>query len=200
MGSGSSDWGQVEHSGDLYSQTDRDLARNSKAKTPSLQRLKKEDRENTNMVARGMGETGLTRRYLTDVEKMGMCLLRGQGLTNEEIAEKTKRPVATVANVFRQVEKASAAAGLNYDWKAVVRQLAVDGLKYGLTKEEDPAKRGTLSLNTLKATGDLLSDNTLDIARLVNGIPAGMESRYILISPEPPAQIEESTDDLPPTA
>lgn len=181
-----SEWGNVAGDGDLYSEHERQYARSSKAKTPSERQLKKEDREATNLSARGMGETGLTRRPITDIEKQTMCLLRGKGLNNEEIAEKLNRTPTSVANVFREVEKLAKAAGLNYDWREDLKEKSVNKLRQALTSDADVYKGGNLALGTLKGLGEFESEGTtVNLAALINGIPEHLRSRYISSEPQP---------------
>lgn len=116
-----------------------------------------------------------------------MCLLRGKGLNNEEIAEQLKRTPASVAGVFRELEKLTRAAGLNYSWREDLRDKSVRTLAVAVTDHSDIYKAGTLALNTLKGTGDLIGDGTtVNFATLMGQVPESQKSRYITLAPPDP--------------
>lgn len=185
-----SEWGNVPGNGDIYSQHELDYARSSKAKTPSAKRLKKEDAANTSLAARGKTEK-ITRQPMTDSEKMTICMLRGKGLTEEEIGEKLSRAQGTVSTVLRRAEEQAKAAGLNYDWREDLREKSVVALRQALISGEDVYKGGTLALGTLKGLGDFEGEGaTVNIQALINGVPEHLRSRYI--SSEPVIEITET--------
>jgi hypothetical protein len=177
-------WGELEHDGDMYGRVDMDYARGPMAKSQSTAQIKKASKSQTNFMNRGMGATKLTRKPVTDAERMAMCHLRGKGLSNNEIAEELKRPLRTILNSFLEIEKLVKAQGLNYDWKEVVGRKAVAAITAGLDHEADPYKRGALGIQAAKGVGLMEQDNTVNFAQIISSIPESQRSRY-LVTPDP---------------
>lgn len=189
-----SDWADLKHDGDLYSDRDLAYARGTLSKTPSAKRLKTEDREAAQLVVRGMGRTGLTRRPITDAERMTICMLRGKGLSNEEIGEKLKRTPTSISGVISQAQKASESLGLNYDWRADLQEKSVRAIRTALTDGTDVYKGGSLGVSALKGLGVFEQEGAVNVNTLIASVPEHLRSRYVS-SDEPPPVITEGAPD-----
>ncbi len=143
---------------------------------------------NVHTVMAGVGRDGkpsLAHRAFTDVERMAICVLRGKGLSNKEIAEQMHRHEGSIARILKEAALAAKAIGINYDWREDVRVKAVDAVRAGLTAEEDPYKRGGLGIQALKGLGDFEADSTVNVAAMISQVPEHMRARYITSEPEP---------------
>lgn len=179
--------------GDLYSPHERQYAKDNKSK--SIKEVKKALNAKTNFVTRGGDKTRVTRRPMTDVERQTICVLKGRGLTHEEIGEKLHRPATSIQSVLLQAEKLAKAAGLNFDWRADLLEKSVTKLREALTSNQDVYKGGNLALGTLKGLGEFENEGaTVNLAALINGVPEHLRSRYISSEPQP--QIEAPTSVL----
>jgi len=176
-----SDWGTTQHEGDLYCKQDLAYVHSPLGKTKSARQMKKLDRENTNLAVRGMGKTGLTRRVITDAEKMTVCMLRGKGLSVEEIGEKLRRTPESIRGILRQAEALARAAGLNFDWREDLREKAVHAIRSGLTHEKDPYKQAGIGVQTLKGLGEFENETSVNIGALMSSIPENARGRYITL-------------------
>lgn len=133
---------------------------------------------------RGRGTTGKTSKPMTDGERQVICVLRGKGLTNVEIAQKLKRSTDTIARAIRYVEQQAGLMGLNFDWKEDLRTKSVLKLREAIVYEGDGAdiyKAGTLAKDTLKGLGDLAPDNAVNINAMVAAVPEHMRDRYFTL-------------------
>lgn len=151
----------------------------------------------THFDRRGMGKTGLTRRPVSEAERLTICMLRGKGLSAIEIGEQLHRSAATVASVLSNAERLSKSLGLNYDWRADIKEKSIVALRAGLVAEEDPYKRANLGLAGLKGLGEFEGDGAkVNIAALINAVPENMKHRYITLDTPiaPGITIEGDTD------
>lgn len=144
----------------------------------------------THFDRRGMGKTGLTRRPVSEAERLTICMLRGKGLSAIEIGEQLHRSAATVATVLSNAERLSKSLGLNYDWRADIKEKSIAAFRAGLVAEEDPYKRANLGLAGLKGLGEFENDGAkLNINALINAVPEAMRTRYVSLDPLPPKAI-----------
>ena len=179
------EWGNIKQDGDIYSDHENRYARSMVGKTPSMKR-QKAARMETDYKARGMGKTGKTHRPISDAEKMTMCLLRGQGFTEQEIADKLKRPQTSVSGVFKTIERQCIAQGLNYDWREVMEREGVAAVRAGLNCERDEYKRAAIGVQALKGIGSFEQESAVNLNQLIGQIPESQRSRYITLEPADP--------------
>lgn len=152
--------------------------------------LRRQEQKDLTFVRRGMGKTGITHRVMTDAERMTICMLRGKGLSYDEIAEKIRRTPSSVRGVIFQAQKAAAAAGLNYDWREDLREKSVAALRAGLTHDKEPYKAAGLAVQTLKGLGEFESEGQVHIAQLLNSIPENQRERYVSLDTSDAIEIE----------
>ncbi len=139
----------------------------------------------------GRGKTKLTTRMYTEAEKQTICLLRGKGLTHEEIAAKMHRSEGSIKEVLKSAARSAKLMGIDFDWKEDLREKSVFALRKALIhegKDADVYKAGNLAVQTLKGTGDLQSEGAANLAVVINSIPANMRDRYVSL--DEPQQIE----------
>lgn len=152
--------------------------------------LRRQEQNDLTFVRRGMGKTGITHRVMTDAERMTICMLRGKGLSYDEIAEKVRRSSSSIRGVIFQAQKAAAAAGLNYDWREDLREKSVAALRAGLTHDKEPYKAAGLAVQTLKGLGEFESEGQVHIATLLNSIPENQRERYVSLDTSDAIEIE----------
>jgi transposase len=137
-----------------------------------------------------MGKTGVSHRVMTDAERMTICMLCGQGLSYDEIGEQVKRSPATVRGVIFQARKAASAAGLNYDWRADLKEKSVQAIRAALVHDKDPYKAGGIAVQTMKGLGEFENEGQVHIATLLNSIPESQRDRYVSLDTADAIEIE----------
>lgn len=134
---------------------------------------------------RGMGKTGLTTRPVSDGERLTICMLRGKGLSYDEIAEKLKRSKATIQGVINRAETLAKTLGLNFDWRADIKEKSIVALRAGLMHTEDPYKRANLGIAGLKGLGEFEGEGGVNVQTLINAVPDSQRDRYVTLEVRP---------------
>lgn len=159
-------------------------------KTVDRRALSLQQRRELTFVRRGMGKTGITHRPMTDAEKMTICMLYGQGLTDVEIGEKVSRSANSIRSVLHQVKKFSKTSGCKIDWREDLKEKSVQAIRAGLVHPKDPYKAAGIGVQTLKGLGEFESEGQVHIAALLNGIPEGQRDRYVSLDTSNAIDIE----------
>ena len=159
-------------------------------KSPS--KLLKEQNAKVHVKRRGLGKTGQTRSRMAPIEREAICLLRGRGLSCEEIGVFFKRSKKTIETVISSVERGAKKIGIDYDWKADIKELSIVALRAGLVCPDEPYKRANLGVAGLKGLGEFEGDEgKVNIQTLIHAVPMAQRGRYLTLEPE--QQIPQET-------